>query len=221
MVISHRKKFVFIHIYKTGGTSITDALMPYARPREKFSSYWYSRKLVSAVNRFFALSDNGNRWINGVHKHATAMEIKGYLGARKFDDYFKFAFVRNPFDLQVSLYHYVRRSQAHRDHAEANRLAFREFVLRQIEKGAPLQSDFLKDETGATACDYIGKTEQLESSMEQVFKRIGIPCSVLHHQNRSMQRDKFAAYYDNMLAEAVGTYYTEDFERFGYSKRID
>lgn len=71
MIISHKKKFLFIHIYKTGGTSVTSTLMPYARTIEKFSSIWVSRHFVSAVNRVFKLQDRGNDWIKGVHNIKT------------------------------------------------------------------------------------------------------------------------------------------------------
>ena len=37
MIISHSKKFIFIHIYKTAGTSISQALLPHARFIEKIS----------------------------------------------------------------------------------------------------------------------------------------------------------------------------------------
>jgi len=70
------------------------------------------------------LSDRGNKWINGVHKHVKAKVIRDYLGKKTYDKYFKFSIVRNPYDLQVSLYHYIKQSKEHRDYEIANKLSF-------------------------------------------------------------------------------------------------
>lgn len=87
MIISHSKKFIFIHIFKTGGTSVTNVFLPYARFIEKISTYWpYSRYLIIRINNKFNLSIKGNKWINGLHKHSKASVVKDYLG-RKYDKY--------------------------------------------------------------------------------------------------------------------------------------
>jgi chondroitin 4-sulfotransferase 11 len=67
----HSKKCIFVHIPKTAGTSVTDALFGTPRPRHR-PLQWYE-----------------------------GMEPELYK------EYFKFAFVRNPWDRLVSGYHYV------------------------------------------------------------------------------------------------------------------
>ena len=81
-LISHRDKFIFIHIYKSGGTSIT----------ETFDTFFTD--LIK-------------------YKHETALEIRDIIGKKKFNSYYKFAIVRNPWDWQVfslSLHETVQRT---------------------------------------------------------------------------------------------------------------
>jgi len=78
MIISNSKKFIFIHIYKTGGTSVSSTLIKYARLIEKIAAFYPTKYLVTIINKIFGLGDYGNSWINGVHKHAKAKEIRDY-----------------------------------------------------------------------------------------------------------------------------------------------
>jgi len=216
MIISNKKRFIFIHIYKTGGMSVTCILKPYARVREKVSTYWKTRHIVSKISPMFHWVGPGNTWINGVPKHASAMEIRKYLGEVKFHDYFKFSFVRNPYDLQVSLYHYVKQHKENRDYLVANRLSFKEYMLMSIENEMPKQCDFLADEGGDLLVDYFGKTENIEQSLMYITNRLEIPMQTVKHKNRSKRRPDYMAYYDDELKEKVYLYFKKDFEIFDY-----
>ena len=217
MIISHSKNFLFVHIYKTGGTSVTDLFIPYARLIEKISTYWPTKKITSRINTYFKLHDTGNKWINGVHKHAKATEIQSYLG-EKYDQYYKFSFVRNPYDLQVSLYHYIKGSKIHRDHLVANEISFKEFVIREIENCAPLQSDFLTDNDNNLIVNFVGKTETIEKSLKEITLNLSIPFVGVSHLNKSKRTKETMSYFDDELKTLVYQYFKRDFELFGYNK---
>lgn len=88
MIISHKKKFIFIHIYKTGGAFVTSLFAPYARFIEKISTHYYlTKNIISVINKLGRLQDEGNNWINGVHKHAKAVELQEYMGRDLDIDY--------------------------------------------------------------------------------------------------------------------------------------
>lgn len=87
MLISNSKKIIFLHTWKTGGTSIKKALNSF---RDKTSPF----------------NDNNH------FKHITAVKLREYLVDKNiFDQYFKFLFIRNPWDVQVSYYFYVMQKK--------------------------------------------------------------------------------------------------------------
>ena len=83
-MISYDKKFIFIHINKTAGSSIEQALNSYGEKR-----------IVPKNNTDFKMSKQS--------QHFNYKEYREFLGA-DYDDYFKFTVIRNPFDRIVSYY---------------------------------------------------------------------------------------------------------------------
>jgi hypothetical protein len=218
MLISHQRRFVFVHIFKTGGTSITHALIHHARLREQLAvQFVLSRAFIYTVNALFGLHDRGNEWFTGLHKHATATEIRAHLGERKFAAYFKFAFVRNPWDWQCSVYHYVRGSRHHRDYNRARSLTLREFIQYQIDSGTPRQTDFLTDSNGNVIVDWVGRFEFLQQDFDALSQRLGLPALSLRHLNASARPRNYAALYDDETAALVASYFAGDIARFGYA----
>jgi hypothetical protein len=217
MIISNKKKFIFIHIFKTGGMSVTDVLMPYADMSYKFSGYWPTRKIITLINLIFGLADNGNKWFNRLHKHATAFETRNLLGEDKFDEFFSFAFVRNPLDHLVSLYYYIKQSREHKYHSTVKDLNFGGFVEFYLQQTPQRQSDFVVGEKNDLIVDFIGKTETLDSDMKYICKRIGIPSFSVPRLNQSKRRPDFMSYYDQEILSKVYDYFKVDFETFGYS----
>ena len=86
-MISHSKKFIFIHIPKTGGTSIEIVLKGYIAEKYK----------IAGDNTFFIGPDI---------KHHTASELLERYGKKKFGEYLKFCVIRNPWDRLLSLFYW-------------------------------------------------------------------------------------------------------------------
>lgn len=91
MIISHSKKFVFIHLDKCGGTSIEKSLAPHLKP--------YDMYFGDEERLFFGKGD-------GLSKHATAGVTSRYLDDL-WNQYYKFAIVREPVQLMKSFYAYA------------------------------------------------------------------------------------------------------------------
>ena len=218
MVISNNKKFIFIHIYKTGGNSVSSLLLPYARKREKFSQKWISRYIINRINKLLRLNDQGNKWINGIRKHATALEIKDCIGDKKFAEYFKFTIVRNPYDFLVSLYHYIKQSPNHRNYQTVNSLTFKEFIINETKNNCHLQSDFITNNDGKLIVDYVGKLEHIDYSLSHVSRKLNIPKKNIPDSNKSERNSDEMNYYDVELLEIVNKYFKKDFELLGYKQ---
>ena len=104
MLLSHKHQFLFVHIAKTGGTSVRDALSRFR---------WDARYGVPQfiVNKLSQLC--GHKLGCRFPRHSKVIAAKEMLPAEYFAGLYKFAYVRNPWDLQVSSYHHIKRERPH------------------------------------------------------------------------------------------------------------
>jgi len=221
MLISSSKNFVFVHIFKTAGTSVSNLFLPYARFIEKVTyKYFITKKLVAIYARVFHLENEGQEFITGYHKHATAEEIIDRMGFENFQRKFSFCFVRNPYDHMVSLYHYIKQSRGHYLHLEANNMGFNEFIRHYLTTDPQRQTDFvyLGNKQIVT---FVGKFEQLENDLKKICKLIGVSYTSVSHANSSSRGRNFQEYFTSKdVLNLFNTYFRDDFEHFGYKKMV-
>jgi hypothetical protein len=111
MIISHSRQFIFVHVHKTGGTSIERALDPHLAWNDLIlGGTPFGEKVQKAYAPRYKLN-----------KHSTVAEIENVCGARYLDEYFVFALVRHPLARACSIYNYIATS-AHK-WAERNNVA--------------------------------------------------------------------------------------------------
>jgi hypothetical protein len=209
MEISRRHRFIFIHVYRAGGQSVRAALRPYAYiPRGRVLRVPVLRRVTGAA-RIQELRAHR-------YGHIKAKQLQAGLPGEMFDSYFKFAFARNPWDWQVSIYHHVRQFEGHPYHARyASFSGFEDYLDWSInEQGAELQTEFVLSDSGRLLVDFIGHYETLAEDFATVCGRIGIQAS-LPHVNRSTHRD-FRDYYTPATRALVADAYRDDIEFFGY-----
>jgi len=110
VIISYSHRFIFIHVGKAAGSSVQNALEPYAHKPEQ---YLMNRLLATVgIHVNYCTNYKKKRFRN----HAIARTVRGQLPSRVYDEFFKFAFVRNPWDRLVSLYHFMRDKPLHHHH---------------------------------------------------------------------------------------------------------
>jgi hypothetical protein len=215
MLLSLKYNFLFVHIAKTGGTSVRDALS-----RHSWKDPYRVPQFV--CSRLSALT--GHRIGAKFPRHAKAVAAQEMLPRATFQDLFKFTIVRNPWDLQVSSYHHINRE---RPDLVAHIKDFDGFLRWKFDPARPpqyhadmsteLQSDYVIDLHGNTIVDFIGRYESLLSDFETICSRIGIPCPQLPHLRRADNRKKdYRSYFDDSSAALVAEHYRPDIERFGY-----
>lgn len=189
-LISDSHRFAFIHVPKTGGTSVKQA----------FAAFRCRAHLEATV----------------ATKHLPARELKT-VAPSVYRDYFTFAFVRNPFDRLVSFWTYKMENPFHPDYAHVARLGtFDTWVRWFADQPSSPQSWFTHDADGRQLVDAIGRYESFEADLADFADGIGTgPVSLAVH-NASTHRP-WADMYSAELRSFVSERWAVDFDLFGYT----
>ena len=197
MRISHKHKFVYIAPPKTGSTTLRWVLDPYS-------------------------DVSGGEYDTEYYMHMNAAVFKKYFDKNMWNwyEYFKFAFVRNPWARAVSIYKYRRLASQNNNQFGRKSLRllkqiknFEEFVRKGIS-GIPCYH-WCFDASGNQLVDFIGKTENLQEDFNTVCDKIGIPRQQLPHRNKTKHKH-YTEYYDDETREIVAEKCAKDIEHFGY-----
>ncbi len=200
MILNDKYNFLFVHIQKTAGSSITNVLN----------------------NLEFTYS------LNHSHSFISSVEYK-------YHDYFKFSFVRNPWDRLVSWYNMMLNKSIHNDFSNYllnNSTNFSEFlnlteIIKETNEHNDLveteypksiafnQLDYISDSNGNVLMDFIGRFENLEFDFNQIMKRIGVTDYSLLHLNK-FEHKNYRHYYSSEDVEKVYKMYKRDIEYFDY-----
>jgi hypothetical protein len=210
MLISHTHRFIFVHIPKTGGMSVKQTLQPYAHRAERY--HW--NRLLDGLG--IRVNYIGPATMRRFRKHATARQIRRHLPAEIYDSYFKFAFVRNPWDRMVSYYHFMISEPEHHRHRRVKSMqSFEEYLRYEIRRGKASQKRLITDVSGRLLVDFVGRYECLPDDFGQVCRQVAIPFD-LGHCNKSTHRD-YREYYQPDTIQLVQEHFREDIEFFGYT----
>lgn len=214
MLLSLKYNFLYIHIAKTGGTSVRTALKPL-----RYRDPWYPLQLIQSQLGHIS----GHRIGCKLPRHGHALTARDMLPRSFFDQLFKFSFVRNPWDLQVSSYHHIQREIpqliAHLDD-------FKSFLAWKFRSDRPThyhleiahepQSNYLVDMEGRMLVDFVGRYENLQEDYETVCREIGVSAKRLPEKRVAKRRGAYREYYDDESAEWVARHFAADIEMFGY-----
>ena len=147
--------------------------------------------------------------------HQRAQVVHRRLPRTLFADFFKFAFVRNPWDRLVSYYHHVIQQPEHRRHRRFCRIdGFPAYVRWETTRDHNRQVDFLTDPGGDLLVDFVGYYENLADDFRRVTRRLSLEVE-LPRLNGSQHRD-YRSYYDDATAELVADFWQADIQQFGY-----
>ena len=140
MVISYDKKFLFLHVPKTGGLSMTEVLQGYQHDPDQYVANRLLARIGIGVNHFlFSYRQRKFR------RHSTAWHVRRRLPPPIFNGLFKFAFIRNPWDLLVSYHKFVMARPKHHRHARIKKLRFHDYIRFAAAKKVGFQKAFLSD----------------------------------------------------------------------------
>ena len=201
MLLSRDRRFIFIHIQKTGGVAMEKALESVA---------------PDAVQYFNDLAACRDPLKN---RHLFAADLKAYLGDDEWRRYFKFAFVRNPWSRLVSWYNMCveRPSNAFMWYVKVNTRTFDDFLNLTDGPAAKTvfnQVDYISDEQGHLLVDFVGRFETIATDFVQVCERLDVNVS-LQRLNTGSPVD-YRTYYDERTRQVVANRFRRDIETFGY-----
>ncbi len=207
MIVSHHHRFIFAAVPKTGTHAVRQAL------REQLGDEDIEQVGLFVDKRFPWQDLAAIR-----HGHLSLRQVRPYLGEDAFGSYFKFAFVRNPFDRFVSYCAFMLRGG---DLFQRQpREAMYHFLFREPPEQHILfqpQASLLVDDDGKTLLtDEVGRVEDMQGSYDAICARIGIPPRPLDRVNGTSHAD-YRRYYDQPLIDGVAARYARDLELFGYT----
>jgi chondroitin 4-sulfotransferase 11 len=189
-MISDRYRFIFVHINKTGGTSIEKVFEPDADAQDvryKHASLAYYRKRFPwKSRRYFTFGFVRNPWdwlVSRFHWSRDQQKLFDY----DFDEMLR-------------------------------RLAAREPLARSepwLEKEALLPQCARLSVHDAIAVDFVGRYERLQHDFDVVCARIGHPLAALPHVFAT-ERAAYPDYYDDRTRAIVERLYARDIAAFEY-----
>ncbi|EAJ1496238.1 TPA: sulfotransferase family 2 domain-containing protein [Campylobacter coli] len=176
----------------------------------------------SSIERVIYQTD---KWLVG---HVKASDYTKF-DKDKFDSYFSFGFVRNPYDRVVSAYHYLKNdSPDPRDikwgRLHINNLTFEEFILSLQDEEFKeeilsknhfsFQYKYLCDKNMNILVNFIGKFEKLDNDFKKILNILRRKDSLVHI-NKSKHLN-YRDYYNSQTYKIIREIYRDDFEIFDY-----
>ncbi|MFC1866518.1 sulfotransferase family 2 domain-containing protein [Thermodesulfobacteriota bacterium] len=175
---------------------------------------------------WFRVAKVGTRTIFDVFKQAKVNldaehPMFCYYPTKLYNGYFKFAFVRNPWDRLVSCWknkvvdsNYYRFS----DKQLLKMQSFENFVefvkskdIKRCDHHIRLQSKLID----LNVVDFIGRFERFEEDLIKVTQIIGIEY-IKTYKNESKNKSNYMEYYDDRLQSMVADLYRRDINIFQY-----
>lgn len=205
MPICHNRKFIFIHIPKNAGSTIEVALN--------------ISKKENMVEGKDSITESG---ISYSLQHLTCQQLVNHkLTKPYFDSYFKFTFVRNPYQRVLSEYFWLGFKNLNNEKPTPKNFSnWIDTFYNVIDKDHKLkQYQFLYDEKNNLMVDFIGRVENFNYDFENITKRLGKVIKPFYFNVTTQKKYvNHNLYLTEENKEKIYNLFKIDFDTFGYEK---
>lgn len=223
MLISHRKKFIYLKTVKTAGTSIESYFEKYCMPENE---WFFCRKREEYQSETGIIGYRGGlpaeklrktrKWYN----HMAAEEIRNQIGNEIWNQYFKFCTIRNPYEKVLSgFFHFVVFKKLTTDNRPVLITQFRDWVKNGEIPLIDRDKYFLD---GKICVDFFIRFERLCDDLAEACKLLSIPYEpdLLPGLKTHIRpaNTPVSDFYNFDTASAVNHLFEFEFEYFGYEK---
>ncbi len=212
MIISRGRRYIFVHIPKTGGTAMALALE--SRAMKDDILVGDTPKALRRRGRLKDAKTAGRLW-----KHSTLADAEGLISRSEMSDFMVVTLVRNPWDRIVSYYHWL---QAQRFNHQAVKLAqaldFKSFLNHphtQASLAANPYAHYVTDGAGREHDALFARLEHWRDDLAPFADHLGFEVD-LPHANASDRARDWRGFYTDDDAALVGKLCKADIQRSGY-----
>ena len=214
MIISHKYKFIFIAIPKSASQYIRKIIRPHLGSKDQ-----------EICMLFDNIQSKQYPNLKGVG-HKSARRIKKEVGEKIWNSYFKFAFIRDPYERIISIFSFKRKKQItilkekNKDNT-INEIYNQNPFTKTYYHGKiqnffkKTQSHWIFDDNNNIMIDFVGSMNNLHNDLKYIFKKVGLPEYIEKPSiNKSIQIDNYYKYYNNTLISLIHDDFSIDIENF-------
>ncbi|GFE65446.1 sulfotransferase family 2 domain-containing protein [Litoreibacter roseus] len=213
MIISRGRGYIFVHIPKTGGTSMAAALENRAMGDDILIGD--TTKAKRRRHRLEGQAARGRIW-----KHMTLDDCVGLISAEEVAAFKVFTMVRNPWDRIVSYYHWLTEQSF--DHPAVHLAKAQDFsgflnAPHTIQSLSANPYGSYVSLNGREQCDLFVRLEHLEEDLPRLENLLDLRIGSLPHLNTSARAGSYRPFYSDADCDLVARIAAPDIARFGYA----
>jgi len=207
MILSYKKRFIFIAGAKNASTTIEHLLRKYADFALLHTKMGKHMPYAQIANKFDFLFSNSERPI---------------------ESYFRFGVIRDPIDFLVSWYNFRQREIFSKGRPNLKGkgcigiefIEFAEEVMKDIKNKRPFakigfQSKRFADSEGKLGVDYLIPLNRLNNEIVELGKALGLKLKTPEETTRNISPKTFSASnIDSALAERLRLHFADDVELY-------